>query len=481
MTNRLARARKKLSEYVFRTDANRPASLPWYEEVLRFCMVCRRIFVRNGLFAKSGAMAFISTFSIFPLAAVVLMLLPVFFKVDPAVGTSHSAAAPAAVARQTPTPVAHQRDTMDSSDSVPMMASDETSESVYASEVSDMLFQTFAPETGAGWRNKLNLLFQEFQQSSEAMGGVGIIALFFGALALYNTAQAAFNDIWQAKRRRGRLQSLTVFSGVLLWLPLVVFMSVYVKHMMLKYSERAAGLYSVAIPGLFSLLFFTAIYRYVPTVDVRWKNALVGALVATFLWSIAKISFASYLEHARNLRTLIQTVGAIPYFIIWMYVSWVIVLLGAVVSYTCQNYSNLLAMEVGENVGVVDSLVLLLILCVVGRNFLTEAGGASYNSLRELFPISQTALNEHLTFLETRGYICQRADTDTYIMQKPPERVYLSEFIGSAQRANHLFLVDSDLKTALIKTLLGVDQKSSEVIGDESLAGFLLSVGKREA
>lgn len=470
--------RRRLRAYLFHGGTLFPGSLPWYAEWLRFLVLVRRVFWRNGLFARSGAMAFISLFSVFPLAAVLMSLVPFLFRSTPVPQVPRPdwrelrTALPAPVARvfAGSDETSGMRDDSVTSASGLRAAADGTSVPTYADEVRNFMFEAFAPvESSEGWRQNLQQLLDEFRERSAAAGALGIIALILGALAFYTTAQEAFNDIWKAQRQRGRVQTIVVFSGVLLWLPLVIFLSIYLGHLLLSINATAAALYALSGPALFTLVFFTAVYRYVPTVDVRLQSAFFGGLVATVLWMLAKSTFAAYLSHARNLSNLLQTVGVIPYFIMWMYISWVVLLLGAVVSYTVQNYRSLVVLETGGSVPVLDPVLALLILSVIGRSFCGGRGGVDYRELLRLFPVSPLALNEHLAQLESHGYIAQLSEGEKYVLARPPDSILLTELFGTARRAHHLLPSDHELMSILGR----FDNASGELLAGHSLGALL--------
>jgi membrane protein len=452
MKRRFRNARQKLAAYLFRPTAEGFRPLPWHAELLRFAVMTARTFGRNHLFMRSGAMAFISTIAVFPLAAVLLIFLPLIF-------SPHEIRRQAALAETTGTTVIV---------AVPDVAAD------YASQVGGMLVDAIAPAgAGKGWSESMAHLFREYRSRAEEFGALGIIGLFLGALALYQTTQQSFNSIWKAKRSRGRLQSLAVFSGVLVWIPLLVFISIYIRNRAMVIGPHVGASVSLLTSAAFTFIFFAALYRYLPTVEVRWRSAMLGAVIATVLWTWAKGSFAAYVSHDRNLSNLFRTVGTVPYFLVWMYVSWVVLLLGAVISYTHQNYHSLVTIETEEKVIVTDPIVLVLLLYVIGKNFMEEGGGVSFNALRDICPIPQSLLNSHMTYLEEHRYICQRAEEDFYILQRPPDRIYMRDFFLSGHRAEGLALSDQDLKHELLAFLKSLDEAVTDYLREMTLDGLV--------
>lgn len=490
----------RLHERLFRCGKDGPCKLPWYGEAVRFVIMSTKVFNRNNVFMRSAAMAFISTIGIFPLAAVLLTMLPLYFSAlgaeealsprrpdarkvqDDARNTQEKKNEILIAGSKTPVEAA-----LSVAADISMRGPDEaatttvTANSQYAKEVGDALVKAISPAgVDVAWRSSLEALFLNYRERSQSIGAIGIIGLFFGAVALFNTTQGAVNHIWKAKRERSFLQSMAVFSGVLVWLPLVVFLSLYLRNQLLRYSADAENFLAHVIPAAFALLFFSALYRYLPTVRVQWVSAMVGAVVCAVLWTIAKGTIANYVVHMRNIQNLILTVGTIPYFIVWMYVSWLILLLGVVVSYTHQNYHSLIALETEETNTVVDPVVLLVLLYVIGENFIEGSGGISYNGLRDSCPVSQPALNFHLTYLESHEYICQKAGTDAYILQKPAERIQLRDFLTLAPKAEHLHISDHVAKHDIMGFLLELDNAILGFLKNMSLDEMIKTFRTRE-
>src|SRR3990172_7839644 len=89
-----------------------------------------------------------------------------------------------------------------------------------------------------------------------------------------------------------------------------------------------------AAPVIFECLAFWALYVVVPNYRVRLRHGLIGSLIATVTFEIAKRGFAFFVTHFANYKAIYGAVAALPVFLIWVYLSWTIILLGAVMTAT---------------------------------------------------------------------------------------------------------------------------------------------------
>jgi membrane protein len=92
------------------------------------------------------------------------------------------------------------------------------------------------------------------------------------------------------------------------------------------------GVVQQGLPAVFEVLAFLMLYMLVPNAPVKWRHALLGSVCAALLFEVAKRGFAYYVTQVPTYQTIYGAVAALPIFLIWIYLSWLVVLLGAVVA-----------------------------------------------------------------------------------------------------------------------------------------------------
>lgn len=198
------------------------------------------------------------------------------------------------------------------------------------------LVQSLVPENIA--KPVLSYLNQ-FAAKAGQMGWAGALVLLVTALALILTIDRKLNDIWRVRTPRPLTQRVLVYWAVLTLGPLLLAASLSVTSYALTASRGMVD----GLPGGLRLLLDTlqfglitaglaALYRYVPNTRVRWGHALVGGVFVASGLELAKGALAWYLAKVPTYSVVYGTFATVPILLVWFYLAWVIVLLGAVVA-----------------------------------------------------------------------------------------------------------------------------------------------------
>jgi membrane protein len=176
----------------------------------------------------------------------------------------------------------------------------------------------------------------EFASNARRLTTLGVVFLFGTAIAMMLTVDRSLNAIWRTRERRPILLSLGAYVALLVVGPLLIVVSVSITTYLMSLPEHWKGLPAPAhsfalqaIPATVSSLAFFLIYRLVPHGGTRWQPALVGGIVAGILFEFGKEGFAFYVAHAPAISVAYGAFAAFPLFLLWIYLSWLVVLFGA--------------------------------------------------------------------------------------------------------------------------------------------------------
>lgn len=176
----------------------------------------------------------------------------------------------------------------------------------------------------------------EFAANARRLTTIGVMFLFVTAVAMMLTVDRSLNAIWRTKEKRPFLLSAIAYVALLVVGPLLIVASVSITTYLMSLPEHWKGLpapahsFAVeAIPATVSSLAFFLIYRLVPHGTTRWQPALVGGIVAGILFEFGKEGFAFYVAHAPAISVAYGAFAAFPLFLLWIYLSWLVVLFGA--------------------------------------------------------------------------------------------------------------------------------------------------------
>lgn len=196
--------------------------------------------------------------------------------------------------------------------------------------------QTLVPNSIA--RPVLGALTQ-FASKAKGLGTAGVVLLLITATALMLTIDRTLNAIWRVRQPRPIAQRVMVYWAALTLGPLVLGVSLTVTSYLLS---ESAGLVN-GVPGVVAALLkvlefvllsggVAALFRYVPNTDVSWTHALSGGVFVAIGFEVAKRLLALYLRSVPSYAAVYGAFATLPIFMIWLYLGWVIVLLGAVIA-----------------------------------------------------------------------------------------------------------------------------------------------------
>lgn len=200
-------------------------------------------------------------------------------------------------------------------------------------QVEAFIFDNFVPSTGAALRGYLH----EFSQQARQLTGIGVALLMITALLMLLNIEKSFNAIWRIRYPRRGISSFLLYWAVLSLGPLLLgagfVVSTYLAS--LSFLSGDAVLASAWrgllgwLPLMLSIAAFTLIYVAVPNTRVRLKHGLAGGVLVALLFEGAKASFALYVALFPSFQLIYGAFAAFPLFLLWIYVSWIIILFGA--------------------------------------------------------------------------------------------------------------------------------------------------------
>lgn len=201
------------------------------------------------------------------------------------------------------------------------------------SQAQALIFDTLVPQVGQSVLSYLD----DFSANAGRLTAAGIIALILTSVLLLATIEGAFNAIWRVREKRPLLVRLLSFWAILTLTPLLFGASLSVTAQVITQAGLTAtfesfGAFVGLMPFLFECVGFTVLYLVIPNRAVRWSDAVIGGVIAAVLFELSKTLFAAYLVQFPVYETIYGAVSTVPIFLVWLYVGWSIVLLGAVVA-----------------------------------------------------------------------------------------------------------------------------------------------------
>ena len=214
----------------------------------------------------------------------------------------------------------------------------------WAGAFEEFVYKNFVPAASEVVRVHL----QQFATQAARLTTLGLALLALSALLLLATIEDAVNDIWHVKRGRHVLQRTLTYGALLIVGPLLIGASLSMTYYLLSlpFLPESYGVHGVralvyrSLPILLETLAFVLLYAAVPNCSVRVRYALIGGLFGAILFELVKHGFASFVLSFTNYEVIYGALAAIPIFLIWIYASWLVFLIGAELTAVLEEFGD---------------------------------------------------------------------------------------------------------------------------------------------
>lgn len=271
-------------------------------------------------------------------------------------------------------------------------------------QIQSFIFRNFVPSTGEA----VQVYLQGFIQQARQLTWIGVVLLAVTAFLMLLTIEKAFNTIWRLRQPRRGVTSFLLYWAILSLGPLLLgsgfVLSTYIASLSLLSGPHAlpgATLLLGLTPVAFSVAAFTLIYVAVPNTRVPLRHALLGGIFTAVLFEVAKALFGLFVSLFPGYQLIYGAFATVPLFLLWVYLSWVIVLFGA------ELVCNLSSSRRWRKRGLPRVLVLLAVLRVLLDR--QQQGRPLWHAdlAREGWPLPEDEWDELVDFLETERLVCR--------------------------------------------------------------------------
>jgi membrane protein len=317
------------------------------------------------------------------------------------------------------------------------------------------------------------------------LGAVGLALLLYTSISLIQKIEESLNFIWHAPRTRPLGERFTRYLTVLMVGPILVFSALGATATLMSI-ELVQGLMAVdvlsqlaqalsrLVPYLLITAAFTFIYLFMPNTRVRLWPALVGGAVGGIAWQTAGWAFALFIATSNNYAAIYASFAILILFMIWLYLSWLVLLFGASVAFYVQ-HPEYLYLRGGEPrlSNRMRELLALAIMERVARRFIHGEAAPSQEALTQHLRVPGHVLMVVLDELERKALVVATADEPcVYLPARSPARILLAEVLDAVRAADE----DGFLSPSVVPTPAAVDGLVTQLqqAAASSLAGMSL-------
>ena len=269
----------------------------------------------------------------------------------------------------------------------------------------------------------------------KSTGIPGIVTTLVLSYVMYSSVEKIFNDIWRVERRRRLGQKFFVFYALVTLTPALLGFSLY-HAASYGLTSGIAGSLGAFVASFFALLLAN---KLLPATRVTWRAAAVGAGLSAFAFEAAKNLFHLYVAEVafQKYAGIYGTLGIVPIVLIWIYYSWLVVLLGAEVAHTTQHLAHLESLDKRAQApdhfayDQVNGIVAARLYCAVVEEWRKTGKALPAAALADQFDLGEDTVERIFRRLkETRLILEVEGDTEGYLPARPPTEVTLSEVLA---------------------------------------------------
>jgi membrane protein len=326
----------------------------------------------------------------------------------------------------------------------------------FKDQIMDIIFRNFLPETGQQAMEYLGT----FLQNTGQMTAVGTIVLALTAIMLLGAIEGAMNDVFRVTSPRKFLSRLVVFWTLLTIGPMLLGLSLslasYIFAMRHMVGGEALGQQigqlTFLAPFFLSAAAFSLLFIGMPNRSIEIRDGAVGGFVAALLFEALKKGFGIYVTSFPTYQTIYGAVAVVPIFLLWMYLTWIVILLGAQVAaaqseWRAARAAGLIPDPRGAVPGHMERIIAVLrVLEYLQARFHEAAKPPTYRKMMRELKLGGRDLNWALAALR-REKLINRSENHRWLLSGDLSRITLMELmtrLGLFLDYDRLLLVQTD-------------------------------------
>ncbi|MCZ6605959.1 MAG: YihY/virulence factor BrkB family protein [Alphaproteobacteria bacterium] len=317
------------------------------------------------------------------------------------------------------------------------------------------------------------------------LGFIGVALLFYTVISLIKKIEGAFNYIWQISRQRTLAQRFRDYLSVVIVGPVLVFASLGIMAGLMR-SDTASAIIAVPpfgwlfavvgwlAPTVMVILAFAFIYLFVPNTRVAVRSALLGGIVAGILWNGIGWAFATYVATLPGYVEIYSSFASPLIFLIWLYLSWLILLVGTSITFYHQHAENFPVYRgLVQMSGRVRDKLALAVVRAIGERYYGDQAAPTPAELADRLALPVHIVETTLNWLSDGGIVALSADNPpTCVPARPWEAVSVDAVLRGLRGGPGDQLADldgTDIGTAMDAVVARLDRSIAEAFGDTSL------------
>ena len=327
------------------------------------------------------------------------------------------------------------------------------------------------------------------------LGTLGMVLLIYTVISLIQKIEGAFNYTWRVKRGRPLAQRFSDYLSIILVGPVLIFTALGItasltstavvqKLVAIKAFGSVLEIVSHLLPYLLIITAFTFFYIFVPNKKVHFTSALIGGTTAGVLWEITGWGFASFVATSTKYTAIYSGFAIVVMFMLWVYLSWLILLVGANIAYYHQHPESLaperrslrLSNRLKEKLS-------LLVMRIIGQNHYRNLPDLGMDDLAQKLHVPADVLEPIIQSLENNRILASTAlDPPTFLPGRPLDTMEIKEVLDAVRTANEMpnsNLKDIPAESVVDQVINDLEQAVAKQLQGLTIKEFALTEGPK--
>ncbi|HNP35183.1 MAG TPA: YihY/virulence factor BrkB family protein [Woeseiaceae bacterium] len=321
--------------------------------------------------------------------------------------------------------------------------------------------------------------------NGSVLGGIGLTFFLYTAISMVQKIEESFNYVWYVSESRSFARRFTEYSLVLLIGPVLIVIALGLlttlqndNIMQYLINNNFVGpvldVFGKLVPYLIVIAVFTFLYMFVPNTNVQFRSALVGGVAGGVMWAVASSAFAAFVSDSTGKQVVYASFAIAIFALIWLYLNWLILLIGAQLAFYFQNpaYLRLGRREPRLSCSMRERLV-LNIMFLVGREFREPGEGMTVPRLASALRIPSLTLAPTLASLQASGLLTV-SEQEQILPGREMNRISLNDILAVVRVQGETGSHQVPRWTAEVNSIgAEVDAAVARTLGDASLSDLL--------
>jgi membrane protein len=278
-----------------------------------------------------------------------------------------------------------------------------------------------------------------------AIGVIGTLILAYAGFELFTRVEQAFNHVWKSEARRKWYRRIVDFIGLVVIVPLLVLGALSLSSLLQGASlaglrEKYAWVRAIYeaglgfVPHVLMWVALTALYKVMPSAHVAWRAAVVGGIVAGSTWILLHTVYIHFQLGVAQFSAIYATLAALPLLIVYLQLTWTILLMGAELAYGVQNIHALRnARTVPPVTHAVRRRLALLVMGEASNKFAAGAGGCDLSEIATRCDVPRDWIDGVFNSLSKAGLVARLAGSEQVIPSRPPGQITTREVMRALE------------------------------------------------